>query len=120
MYASSKGTIKLADMRQRALCDQHHKGTRSHFLCSLYLLWTNQLTHLNLQCSLRTRGRCLFSFLLLRNYILDIRRKVFSRWPVYCIKRLLDCQDLGREHGATAIEDNSHPRTSSTPPMRHI
>ncbi|KAL4925498.1 protein phosphatase 2A regulatory subunit CDC55 [Aspergillus undulatus] len=25
MYASSKGTIKLADMRQRALCDTHHK-----------------------------------------------------------------------------------------------
>jgi serine/threonine-protein phosphatase 2A regulatory subunit B len=25
MYASSKGTIKLADMRQRALCDEHVK-----------------------------------------------------------------------------------------------
>jgi len=25
MYASSKGTIKLADMRERALCDQHAK-----------------------------------------------------------------------------------------------
>lgn len=25
MYASSKGTIKLADMRQRALCDEHSK-----------------------------------------------------------------------------------------------
>ncbi|EGE09583.1 protein phosphatase PP2A regulatory subunit B [Trichophyton equinum CBS 127.97] len=25
MYASSKGTIKLADMRQRALCDEHQK-----------------------------------------------------------------------------------------------
>ena len=25
MYASSKGTIKLADMRQSALCDQHAK-----------------------------------------------------------------------------------------------
>ncbi|PGH03008.1 protein phosphatase 2 (formerly 2A), regulatory subunit B [Blastomyces parvus] len=39
MYASSKGTIKLADMRQSALCDQHHKqfeqeedvSTRSFF-----------------------------------------------------------------------------------------
>lgn len=27
MYASSKGTIKLADMRERALCDQHAKST---------------------------------------------------------------------------------------------
>jgi len=25
MYASSKGTIKLADMRESALCDQHAK-----------------------------------------------------------------------------------------------
>jgi len=25
MYSSSKGTIKLADMRQAALCDQHAK-----------------------------------------------------------------------------------------------
>ena len=27
MYASSKGTIKLADMRESALCDQHAKRT---------------------------------------------------------------------------------------------
>lgn len=27
LYASSKGTIKLADMRQHALCDQHSKRT---------------------------------------------------------------------------------------------
>jgi len=27
MYASSKGTIKLADMRQKALCDEHAKRT---------------------------------------------------------------------------------------------
>lgn len=31
MYASSKGTIKLADMRQKALCDEHSKR-ESHFL----------------------------------------------------------------------------------------
>lgn len=29
MYASSKGTIKLADMRESALCDQHAKRMRS-------------------------------------------------------------------------------------------
>lgn len=26
MYSSSKGTIKLADMREAALCDQNAKG----------------------------------------------------------------------------------------------
>lgn len=26
MYSSSKGTVKLADMRAAALCDRHSKG----------------------------------------------------------------------------------------------
>jgi len=26
MYSSSKGTIKMSDMRESALCDQHAKG----------------------------------------------------------------------------------------------
>lgn len=43
MYSSSKGTIKLADMRERALCDQHakckhlridHRGVRANDQCS--------------------------------------------------------------------------------------
>lgn len=29
MYSSSKGTIKLADMRESALCDQNAKGKKS-------------------------------------------------------------------------------------------
>jgi serine/threonine-protein phosphatase 2A regulatory subunit B len=33
MYASSKGTIKLADMRQKALCDEHAK--RKHMPLSI-------------------------------------------------------------------------------------
>src|SRR5690606_13713494 len=37
MYASSKGTIKLSDMRQSALCDQHAKCTEEHPLCLLQL-----------------------------------------------------------------------------------
>lgn len=42
MYASSKGTIKLADMRQRALCDEHAKRT--------YLI---SFIHYRENCSLR-------------------------------------------------------------------
>lgn len=33
MYSSSKGTIKLADMRDQALCDKHAK--RKHCLSGL-------------------------------------------------------------------------------------
>lgn len=29
IYSSSKGTIKLADMRESALCDQNAKGSKS-------------------------------------------------------------------------------------------
>ena len=36
MYASSKGTIKLADMRENALCDQHAKRM------STESCWTNR------------------------------------------------------------------------------
>jgi serine/threonine-protein phosphatase 2A regulatory subunit B len=32
MYSSSKGTIKLADMRESALCDQNAKGKTHHAL----------------------------------------------------------------------------------------
>lgn len=38
MYASSKGTIKLADMRQRALCDEHQKRGYSLLLLINYKL----------------------------------------------------------------------------------
>ena len=34
MYSSSKGTIKLADMRESALCDSHAKRTFASFLLS--------------------------------------------------------------------------------------
>ena len=33
MYASSKGTIKLADMRESALCDQHAKRKNVSTVC---------------------------------------------------------------------------------------
>lgn len=39
MYSSSKGTIKLADMRESALCDQHAKcmsDCQDHWLTSVF------------------------------------------------------------------------------------
>lgn len=33
MYSSSKGTIKLADMRESALCDQNAKGMAIKYTC---------------------------------------------------------------------------------------
>jgi serine/threonine-protein phosphatase 2A regulatory subunit B len=37
-YSSSKGTIKLADMRSSALCDQHAKSKRILISCNLPIL----------------------------------------------------------------------------------
>lgn len=39
MYSSSKGTVKLADMRESALCDQNAKGKAFFFLMAyIYIL----------------------------------------------------------------------------------
>jgi len=37
LYSSSKGTIKIGDMRAAALCDQHAKGIQNNN-SSLYLI----------------------------------------------------------------------------------
>lgn len=51
MYASSKGTIKLADMREAALCDQHAKSkTAARTLSNDYAALTTVL-----QCSSKRR-----------------------------------------------------------------
>ena len=66
MYASSKGTIKLADMRQSALCDQHAKRTYEfslhivpvapwHIVCfNCHAPYSDQAP--NLYHSIRARG----------------------------------------------------------------
>ena len=33
IYSSSKGTIRLCDMRENALCDEHAKRKFLHFVC---------------------------------------------------------------------------------------
>jgi len=44
MYASSKGTIKLADMRESALCDQHAKRmSYSAYQIKHLLIWAQNL-----------------------------------------------------------------------------
>lgn len=98
MYASSKGTIKLADMRESALCDQHAKRKLAQVLAS---------TKAN-DCRIRARRRSFISFLLLGNHLLHFRRSLLPRWSIHTIPRLPDCQDLGRQHGASASQDYPH------------
>ena len=68
MYASSKGTIKLADMRESALCDQHAK--RGCISC--HRISNLQLTRLRV----RTGGRSLLTILLFRDHLLHFRCQI--------------------------------------------
>lgn len=79
MYSSSKGTIKLADMRDSALCDRHAKRACSaQFSQSRH---THSLTHqLTLlrhpTCRIRRGGGPNKPVVLLGDYLVDLRRQV--------------------------------------------
>lgn len=69
MYSSSKGTIKLADMRASALCDQHAKG-RKTLLCRNFVLICFS--------SVRRGGRPSQQIFFQRDHLFDIRHQVQS------------------------------------------
>ena len=75
MYASSKGTIKLADMRESALCDQHAKRM-SYIPKSIIQLTFSRI---------RARRRPIIPLILLRNYLLNFRCPILPRWSIYPI-----------------------------------
>jgi hypothetical protein len=93
MYSSSKGTIKLADMRESALCDQHAKR---EYACHSAADFD----------SVRGRRRSRPEILLLRNHLVDIRCEIQQRWTLHSLARLFDSQNLGHRHGEQAGEDH--------------
>ena len=72
MYASSKGTIKLADMRTKALCDEHAKRrlSRTWYLCQLFRLIVPH--------RIRTRRGSSIAVILLGNHIFHLGCAVFQ------------------------------------------
>lgn len=78
MYASSKGTIKLADMRQRALCDEHSKRMS-------YFSPTDVLSITDHNHRVRTRRGCILTLILLRDHLLHLRRAILQRRSVHCV-----------------------------------
>ena len=109
MYASSKGTIKLADMRESALCDQHAKRK----------LYSSAVCALGLMCTSRIRARRgpFIEIFLFRNHLFDIRCPLLTRRPLHLVSRLPDRQDLGCQHGTPAGQDDSYSRAPPTTPM---
>lgn len=88
MYASSKGTIKLADMRESALCDQHAKCgflkkvglmslNLSHPPCRLCIATSSLLTcREGFSFSVRARRRSLLEIIFLGNNFVHLRREI--------------------------------------------
>ena len=64
VYSSSRGIIRLCDMRQSALCDRHCKGKATELFLSLPLHWLD--FH-----SFRRTGRSINTKFLLGNYLFD-------------------------------------------------
>jgi len=71
MYASSKGTIKLADMRESALCDQHAK--RKFFAFGKCIS-----SIANRVCRVRAGRRSCIPILLLRDHLIHLRCTVLT------------------------------------------
>ncbi|KAJ0327981.1 hypothetical protein COL5a_005570 [Colletotrichum fioriniae] len=83
MYASSKGTIKLADMRQSALCDSHAKRTYCASPSEPRAIYST-LTFCH-RFSLRARGRSVLEVVFLRNHLLHLGRSVLLRRSLHSL-----------------------------------
>lgn len=110
VYSSSKGTIKLADMRESALCDQHAK--REWVCCIMAKLLTKR--------RLRGRGGSVQQIVLQRDHLFDFGCQIQSRWSVYLEPGLSDAQDLGCKYGEQASQDDTNPRTSPIEAVRPV
>lgn len=77
MYASSKGTIKLADMRQRALCDEHQKRKSSCPILFWPLIFVTDNPFFRI-ASLRAGRRCRLPLILFRNNLIHFRRTLLT------------------------------------------
>jgi len=101
IYSSSKSSIKLADMRDSALCDKYAK-------CTLALLPQSSSVRLMSIHRLWRGRRSNDTVILLRNHFFHLRCKVQLRWTIYLISWLSFIEDLGCQHGIKTHQDNSH------------
>lgn len=111
MYSSSKGTIKMADMRESALCDQRAKGkyTHTHTHDSRNTMQTSSwfLSLFSIYSVWSTR-RPQQSIILFWDHFLYIRCQVQSRWPLHSFTRLSHPKVMGYQHGKQACHHHQH------------
>lgn len=115
VYSSSKGTIRLCDMRASALCDKHSKckyQTRN-FTCRA--IWQNPLMSFPYSwkvialvvnpCSVWRARRPQQPLFLFWDHLLNLGCKVQSQWPLHDDPRLPVRQNLGHQYGESSRWD---------------
>lgn len=123
VYSSSKGTIRLCDMRSSALCDKHSKREipSVRFDVAAATKWQQDLIGNWILClynirvfffplvhfSLRGARRSQQSLVLLWDHILHLRCQVQSQRTLYDDQGLLVCKDLGFKYGEQTSGDLS-------------
>lgn len=113
MYSSSKGTVKLADMRESALCDRHVK--RQSIPTFAFAPYSRDGDG-----RVRRRRGPYDAFVLLGDHFIHIRRQIQSRWSVHSFPGLPFAKDLGRQHGVAADQNDPDPRSSSREALRPV
>lgn len=106
VYSSSKGTLRLCDMRASALCDRHTKC--EHLLlilceCSRYKKSSFLLSSVSIWRTWRSGQQ----ILLLRDHFLRVGRQVQPQWTLPIDQRLPHRQGVGPQHGQGSSGDIS-------------
>jgi WD40 repeat protein len=107
-YSSSKGTVKLADMRDSALCDKHAKREFA-FVILTRTLDSSRLIII----SLRGGGGSYQQVVLLGNHFVRVRREILQGWSLYSVEGLPYPQNLGYQYGIASSQNDQCARSSS-------
>lgn len=107
-YSSSKGTVKLADMRDSALCDKHAKREFA-FVILTRTLDSSRLIII----SLRGGGGSYQQVVLLRNHFVRVRCEILQGWSLYSVEGLPYPQNLGYQYGIASSQNHQRARPSS-------
>lgn len=114
MYSSSKGSIKLSDMRASALCDQSAKGNKMDLDGDGWIL--KDMSRISVSGTWRSSQ----SLLLFWNHFICVRCQIQQWWSIHSLSWLLDIEDLGYQYGQQAFGNNLYPRSLTQQAVRLV
>lgn len=115
-YSSSKGTVKLADMREQALCDKHAKRECPIQDSEPILVLKTSVALLSLR---RGRGSIKQVFLL-RDHLFRLRCQILQGRSIHLVAGLPDIANLGHQYGEQTCQDDQCARPSSEQVVRLV